>query len=841
MNIETLRIFCDVVQHQSFSRGATINGVSQSAATQSVHRVEEHFGVQLVDRSKRPFVLTPEGQACYEGFREVLELYDSVEARVRSLRMDISGLVRVAAIYSVGLHDMRQCMQDFMRRYPKAKVRLEYLRPNKVYDAVNNAEVDLGIISYPATSPDIDVIPLRSERMVLVCQPAAPPGAGNRRDRRAPAGRGFRGLRSRPEHSQGDRPLLAAAVGEHQDRDGIRQYRDDQAGGGNRGRDQHPAGAADPRGLSQRQPRRGPPDRPRVASPHRHHPSAAEGLHAHRRQVRRIAQGSTIAGAGGNVVGCVKRTAGKMVGCARSRTLENIARCSGSGSRNAPRTQDFRAPPTLLPGGNMNRQQEFSVTFQPGDKQVYALAGTRLQEAATAADLVLDAPCGGEGTCGKCRVVVLAGAAPPTADERNALGEEELHAGCRLACQATVCGPMSVLVPATSLVDRPHQILTDSCTAVEAEGAAAICKRYVELAPPDRGDDLPDLARLQRRLAPFAADVGLLRELPRRLREAHFQGTAVLDDDRLIDFEPGNTEWDSYGVAIDLGTTTLVAALLDLATGRQVRVAARLNPQTRFGDDVLARILLARSGPDGLEQLQRLVGEALDEMIGELCDATGIARRQVYQVTLAGNTTMQQLFCGIDPGPLGEVPFVPAVQRGLAFPAAEGGLQIHPRGRVYVLPIIGAFVGGDIVGGILATGLAASPGPALLIDIGTNGETRAGGRWPADGHLDRGGAGLRRRADHPGDAGQSGGDREGRRRSAVARPRHRPRSAAGALRLGLDRRHGRALAARHHLAPGPPAAARGTPRGRAAGPCPPNRGPRGGSRARAFRRPDRRP
>jgi DNA-binding transcriptional LysR family regulator len=127
--------------------------------------------VQLVDRSKRPFVLTPEGQACYEGFREVLELYDSVEARVRSLRMDISGLVRVASIYSVGLHDMRQCMQDFMRRYPKAKVRLEYLRPNKVYDAVNNAEVDLGIISYPTASPDIDVIPLRSERMALVCSP----------------------------------------------------------------------------------------------------------------------------------------------------------------------------------------------------------------------------------------------------------------------------------------------------------------------------------------------------------------------------------------------------------------------------------------------------------------------------------------------------------------------------------------------------------------------------------------------------------------------------------------------------------------------------------------------
>lgn len=174
MNIGTIRVFCDVVRCHSFSRGAKINEVSQSAATQSVHRVEHHFGVQLIDRSKRPFVLTPEGQACYEGFREVLELYDSVEARVHSLRSEISGLVRVAVIYSVGLHDMRRCMQDFMRRYPKAKVRLEYLRPNKVFDAVLSAEADLGVISYPSPTPDLSVIPLRSERMVVVCPPEHP-------------------------------------------------------------------------------------------------------------------------------------------------------------------------------------------------------------------------------------------------------------------------------------------------------------------------------------------------------------------------------------------------------------------------------------------------------------------------------------------------------------------------------------------------------------------------------------------------------------------------------------------------------------------------------------------
>lgn len=174
MNIETLRIFCDVVRNQSFSRGAACNNISQSAATQSVHRVEKHFGTQLVDRSKRPFVLTPEGQACHEGFREVLELYDTVDARVRSLRLEIAGTVRVAAIYSVGLHDMSRRMQEFMRLYPKAKVQLEYQGPTKVYDAVQNAEVDLGIVSYPAESAEIKVIPLRSEDMVLVCLPDHP-------------------------------------------------------------------------------------------------------------------------------------------------------------------------------------------------------------------------------------------------------------------------------------------------------------------------------------------------------------------------------------------------------------------------------------------------------------------------------------------------------------------------------------------------------------------------------------------------------------------------------------------------------------------------------------------
>jgi uncharacterized 2Fe-2S/4Fe-4S cluster protein (DUF4445 family) len=265
---------------------------------------------------------------------------------------------------------------------------------------------------------------------------------------------------------------------------------------------------------------------------------------------------------------------------------------------------------------------------------------------------------------------------------------------------------------------------------VRATGAAGpaddppVRKRYVELPCPQRGDDLPDVLRLERAVdaGPLEIEVSLLREIPARLRELEFRGTAVLAGRRLLDFEPGNTEADAFAVAADIGTTTLVATLLDLGTGSEWGVDARLNPQTRFGDDVLARILQARQGPDGLRQLHTAITLAVDEMIGQLCQQAGIPRERIYEVTFAGNTTMQQLLCGIDPSSLGEVPFAPATARGLAFAAAELGLHIHPRGTGYVMPVIGGFVGGDTVAGILATGLADVEGPALLLDIGTNGE-----------------------------------------------------------------------------------------------------------------------
>ena len=196
-----------------------------------------------------------------------------------------------------------------------------------------------------------------------------------------------------------------------------------------------------------------------------------------------------------------------------------------------------------------------------------------------------------------------------------------------------------------------------------------------------RGSDESDLARVARFAGPAAADLDLLRQLPHRLREADFRGTAVLADGRLIDFEPGNTENETYAVAMDIGTTTLAAALVDLTSGREVAVAARLNPQTAFGDDVLSRILYCQQAEDGLAKLQEAVLAAAREMIAEVTAKAGVRRERIYEVVFAGNTTMQQLLLGLDPRHLGEVPFVPVTSDPVLVPAAISAWAFTPAGR----------------------------------------------------------------------------------------------------------------------------------------------------------------
>ena len=171
MHLETLRLYCDVVRHRSFSRGAAQNFVSQSAASQAMQQLETELSVALLDRTKRPFVVTPEGQAFYEACRGLLESWEKARAEIAAVKARVDGTVRVAAIYSVGLHDVSRNVQQFMSLYPEARVQLECLHPHKVVEAVIQGEADVGIMSYPPANRALSIVPLRSEPMAFVCHP----------------------------------------------------------------------------------------------------------------------------------------------------------------------------------------------------------------------------------------------------------------------------------------------------------------------------------------------------------------------------------------------------------------------------------------------------------------------------------------------------------------------------------------------------------------------------------------------------------------------------------------------------------------------------------------------
>ncbi len=365
--------------------------------------------------------------------------------------------------------------------------------------------------------------------------------------------------------------------------------------------------------------------------------------------------------------------------------------------------------------------RQVRVTFQPSGRAVFVLPGTKMLEAAGRAGLTILTSCGGVGVCGKCRVQVAAGACEPTAVECNFFAEGELSAGWRLACETRVCSDATVTVPDTSLFASQQQIQTAS-SAGQAEVLPAIRKIFVELAEPTLADDDSDLIRLERSVGEFRTSLPMIRRLRRRLRRWGFAGTAVLSDHRLIDFEQGDTSGHCYGVAFDVGTTTLAATLLDLTSGEDLALCSRMNPQTSFGDDVLSRIGYASASPENLEELRDSILTAVVEMIDELCGLASVAREHIYEIAFSGNTTMEHLLCGIDVSALGTLPFAAAHGRGLMLTSAELGVPIHHSGRAYIFPLIGGFVGGDAVAGMLATRLIEADGPMLMVDIGTNGE-----------------------------------------------------------------------------------------------------------------------
>lgn len=356
--------------------------------------------------------------------------------------------------------------------------------------------------------------------------------------------------------------------------------------------------------------------------------------------------------------------------------------------------------------------------------------GTNLLEAAARAGVAVEGNCGGKGTCGKCKVRLQKRLAEPTETEKKLLSPEELENGWVLACQRRAGEDLVVEVPEQSDAFRRKISLTEDERGFRAE--PAINKLELQLEPPTVRDQTPDLERLLGRLPGERIHVThrLLTGLPKSLRSGRYAITAVLAEEKLIAVEPGHTAGRLFGVAFDIGTTTIMGSLHDLNSGKTLAVEAVTNPQNVYGADVISRIAYAAEGTGGLAKLQAKVVEALNRIIDSLAREAGVDPQEIFEATAVGNTAMSHLFLGIDPTYLAPAPFIPAYRRPVDLVAAEIGLAINPGGRIVVLPNISGYVGSDTVGVILATGLEQRRDCCAVIDIGTNGEIAliAGGR-----------------------------------------------------------------------------------------------------------------
>ncbi|MHB8468662.1 MAG: ASKHA domain-containing protein [Gaiellaceae bacterium] len=353
-------------------------------------------------------------------------------------------------------------------------------------------------------------------------------------------------------------------------------------------------------------------------------------------------------------------------------------------------------------------------------KEARVPAGTTVFDAASWNGVAIDSTCGGHGTCKKCKVKVVSGDAGISPVDPRAFTTEELRNGWRLACRATAHEDLVLEVP--PLQTRPKAALAGVGRHVILR--PAVQKRYVELSEPSLEDQLSDLERLLAAMDDVEPRVPLdiLRTLGKTLRDADWKVTAVLADDVLIDVEPGDTSARRHAIAFDLGTTTVVATLLDLETGQPRAVQSVLNAQQPFGADVISRISATMLDPGALATLQRHAHETLQQLTDEICAEAGVDPAEVYEVVVTGNVTMIQIALGIDPEPLSMAPFTIVARTLPDAAASDFGLAVHPRAPAVLFPALGAYVGPDIVAGILATGLTLDRRVRLFIDVGTNSE-----------------------------------------------------------------------------------------------------------------------
>lgn len=360
------------------------------------------------------------------------------------------------------------------------------------------------------------------------------------------------------------------------------------------------------------------------------------------------------------------------------------------------------------------------ITVQPSGKTFTYETGKSLLEILLKEKIFVDNPCNGKGVCGKCRVKILSGTLPavhPT--EEQSLRPQELAAGVRLAC---LLNPESDLEIALLQKERAHEVLTSGYIP-DFTPDCDITKQVIEIKKPGLReqmsfeDQITD--QLKGQLSTDRLDLAVLasgRYQPKTL-------TAVLHGDTLIQLEEGDTSDLLYGVAVDIGTTTVVCALIDMHTREELANASMINAQKHFGLDVLTRISYEMEHPeDGIRQLQSAIVDSINDMIGQICGQAGVRREEIYEITVGANCTMMHMLLGVDATPIGRAPYAPMFVRARAIPAAQIGLRAAEGARLYCLPSVSAYIGADIVAGAYVCDLKKAKENVLFIDIGTNGE-----------------------------------------------------------------------------------------------------------------------
>jgi len=377
------------------------------------------------------------------------------------------------------------------------------------------------------------------------------------------------------------------------------------------------------------------------------------------------------------------------------------------------------------------------VRFQPQGRKVSSKKGRTLLDLASEAGLNIESICGGAGRCGKCKVIVRSGigsVTPANHLEKSTLDSLELASGARLACQATVCGAGHIVVEVPQESQRGHHRRLAAGTERKVALDPAVRKFVLKLPPATlkdlRADDDRLIEFLSRKAKwPVRISEGVHRHLPGALRKQDWTATVTLfRNQEVIRIDPGDTSAELFGVAVDIGTTKVVAYLVDLTSGAALGSESMPNPQIPFGEDVIARITYTSKNQDGLEKLQTAIASGINNLMLKLCEANDLTPDDLLETMVVGNTAMHHIFFGIPPQHLAAAPYAPAVRTSLCVNPSHVRLNMYPSGKVSSLPNIAGFVGADAVADLVASGLYDDRKIGMMIDIGTNTEIIAGSR-----------------------------------------------------------------------------------------------------------------